>query len=88
MRLIDADKLKHIYPNDKEFHNVINHARTVKAIPASVIDDIIAEIEKDMGYYANVRNNCFEEWCVAKRSGLNRSLEIIDSKVKKVKKGI
>jgi DNA-directed RNA polymerase subunit RPC12/RpoP len=45
MRLIDADELKHIYPYDKEFHNVINHARTVKAIPVSAIKKSIEKIE-------------------------------------------
>lgn len=32
MRLIDADKLKCIYPQNKAMHEALNHARTINAI--------------------------------------------------------
>lgn len=28
-RLIDADKLKHLYPENKAMHDTLNHAKTV-----------------------------------------------------------
>lgn len=44
MRLIDADKFKCILPCNDQFHHIINHARTVKAIPCKDIEKMRAEI--------------------------------------------
>ena len=90
MRLIDADILENelsdsVSDNSTAIH-ILNEAPTVQAIPIDVLDKIRAEIEKDMLYYADVRNKDSEKWCVAKRSGLNRALEIIDSTVRKALK--
>ena len=50
MRLIDADKFKCILPCNEEFHRIIDHARTVKAIPYKDIEKIRAEIMKLQTY--------------------------------------
>lgn len=48
-RLIDADKFKCILPCNKEFHHIINHARTVKAIPCKDIEKMRTEIKEMSG---------------------------------------
>lgn len=73
------------YPSDSNEGTIDNVL--MKAVEnGTPLEDIKAEIEKDMLYYADVRNKDSEKWCVAKRSGLNRALEIIDSTIRKALK--
>ena len=64
MRLIDADKFKCILPCNKEFHHIINHARTVKAIPCKNIEKMRAEILEERRKNTNMEYDKIFELCI------------------------
>lgn len=64
MRLIDADKFKCILPCNKEFHRIIDHARTVKAIPLKDIENMRAEILEYRRDNMNMEYDKIFELCI------------------------
>lgn len=64
MRLIDADKFKCILPCNKQFHHIINHARTVKAIPYKDIKKMRAEILEERQKNTNMEYDKIFELCI------------------------
>lgn len=72
MRLIDADKLKHLYPENKAMHNALNHAKTVKAMTADTVDKMMTEIEEF------AKNPDFGDLSIGATCGAMRALEIIN----------
>lgn len=84
MRLIDADKL---HPDRMAngtlaiSQSQIANAKTVEAVPFSVIEDIKAEINTE---YKSFRNKS-DKWD-ERASGIGMALEIIDRKIAEVTK--
>lgn len=64
MRLIDADKFKCILPCNEHFHYIINHARTVKAMPYKDIEKMRAEILEERQKNTNMEYDKIFELCI------------------------